>query len=71
VKGHIKLLHEFNEVRDVGLGLIGFFLPSPSPCLFGFGGDLGTNGFGRVGKGMVSENRGTRVQNVMRGLSVP
>lgn len=25
MKGHIKLLHEFNEVRDVGLGLIGFF----------------------------------------------
>lgn len=28
-------------------------------------------GLGRVGKGMVAENRGTRVQNVMRGLSVP
>ncbi|PUU83269.1 DNA repair protein [Tuber borchii] len=42
VKGHIRLLHEFNEVRDVGLGLIG----------------------------MVSENRGTRVQNVMREFGV-
>lgn len=23
VKQHIKLLHDFNEIRDVGLGLIG------------------------------------------------
>ena len=26
VKGHIRLLHEFNEMRDVGQGLIGFSL---------------------------------------------
>lgn len=37
MKGHIRLLHEFNEIRDVGLGLIGFFLSSP--CLFRPSGD--------------------------------
>lgn len=25
VKKHIKLLHDYNELRDVGLGLIGTF----------------------------------------------
>ena len=40
VKRHIDLLHEFNEVKDVAMGLLG----------------------------MVAENRGVRLQDIMEGM---
>jgi Swi5 len=63
VKAHIKLLHDFNEIRDVGLGLIG----GVYSAYYRVGKKGGMLTQRCDGTGMVAENRGTRVQNVMEG----